>query len=114
MYLHLSKFISIKCVYSFLLLYLLFMFQYIFIFKLIIIIIATQCNTLLPILLPPSPGNSQVYLCYTLAEADIKNILTATGKEFDAAQVSAVIDNLKGKALHEVLSVFNVVDQQWP
>ena len=41
-------------------------------------------------------------LLINLGEADVKNILKATGKEFDDAQVNAVIDSLKGKSIHEV------------
>lgn len=48
-------------------------------------------------------GKEPSILPFYSAENDVKNILAATGKEFDAAQISTVIANLKGKSLHEVL-----------
>lgn len=54
--------------------------------------------------------NSPVFHLFYAAHDQITAILKATGKPVDDAQVTAVINSLKGKKLEDVIGFFILVD----
>ncbi len=56
------------------------------------------------ILSPVFQERNQVQSCYNSAVDQISNILKSTGQTFDAAEVTKVVDTLRGKKLEDVFS----------
>jgi len=59
-----------------------------------------------PTPLPVSQEKNQVLQSLSLAAEVLTNILKATGGQFDQAEVTKVIDTLRGKKLEDVPSPF--------